>query len=198
MGQPGRPSKTAQRREQILDGVVACILRYGLDGTTRVRIAEAAGVSPSAIHHFVGTQDEVIAAAVARALEQVTAITVDAFVDRPVAGRLDAQLDVLFADPLAAPQVTQLVDELIAHSYRDAGTRDAISALYRRFQDLLEESVDAAHPQAPAPDRAAVAHALLALAHATATFHVLGFDPDHAAKARRAADVLVASLADRR
>jgi AcrR family transcriptional regulator len=196
VAQPGRPSLAAQRREQILDGVVACILRYGLDGTTRSRIAHQAGVSPSAVHHFVGTQDEVMAAAVARALGRVTSITVDAFAELPVTQRLDAQLNVLFTDSLAAPQVTQLVDELVAQSYRDPATRAAVSALYLRFQQLLTESVDAAYPHAPQPTREMVAHALLALAHATATFHALGFDPQHATKARRAADHLLQSLTD--
>jgi AcrR family transcriptional regulator len=177
--------------------VVACILRYGLDGTTRARIAEAAGVSPSAVHHFVGTQDEVMTAAVAKALDRVMAITVGAFADLPLSLRLQAQLEVLFADEIAAPEVTQLVDDLIAHSYRDDRTRAAVAALYLRFQQTLDESIDAAFPRAPADDRAVVAHALLALAHSTATFQSLGFDPDQAAKARGAAELLVASLAGR-
>lgn len=194
MAQVGRPSLAAQRRDQILDGVVACILQYGLDGTTRSRIAHQAGVSPSAVHHFVGTQDQVIAAAVTRALHRVTAVAVDAFADLPTPQRLNAQINVLFTDSLAAPQITQLVDELIAHSYRDPATRAAVGDLYHRFQQLLTDSIDAAYPHAPQPTRDTVAHALLALAHATATFHTLGFDPQHATKARQAADHLIQSL----
>jgi AcrR family transcriptional regulator len=190
----GRPPLTEQRTEQILDGVVACILRYGMAGTTRSRIADEAGVQPSAVHHFVGTKDQVIGAAVDRALGRVTELAVESLADLPPAGRLPTQLDILFGETLASPDINQLVDELVADSYHTPATRHALAGMYRTFQSLLDESLSEVYPGAEPTALAVVNHGLLALAHASPTLAWLDFDPDHYAKVRRAADLLLSAL----
>lgn len=190
-GAMGRPPLTEQRVEQILDGVVTCILRYGLAGTTRSRIAKEAGMQPSAVHHFAGTKDEVVKAAVERAITQVTVLTVESLAELPPSERITTQLDVLFSESLAAPEINQLVDELVADSYHTPSTRDVLAGMYRTFQGLLEEALADAYPDAVRKDREVAAHLVLALAHASPTFAWLGFDSDHYKKIRQgAADVL--------
>jgi AcrR family transcriptional regulator len=191
----GRPSLGVQRREEILDAVIACILRFGLEGATRARIAEEAGVTPSAIHHFVGTQDEVIRAALARALRQVTDATIDTLVNVPADNRLERHLEALFGPHVAAPEVNQLIDELIAHSYRDERIRDELGSLYRKFAELLDHAVDSQYPDSPRAMRRAVSYSLLALAHSSPTLAWLDFDPEHLVKIRTAADLLLGGLA---
>jgi AcrR family transcriptional regulator len=187
----GRPPLTEQRVEQILDGVVACILRYGLAGTTRSRIAKEAGMQPSAVHHFAGTKDEVIKAAVGRAITQVTVHTVESLADLPPAERIATQLDVLFGESLAAPEINQLIDELVADSYHTSSTREVLAGMYRTFQELLEEALADTYPDADPTDREVAAHLVLALAHASPTFAWLGFDLEHYTKIRKGAgDVL--------
>jgi len=190
----GRPPLTEQRTEQILDGVVACILRYGMAGTTRSRIAHQAGVQPSAVHHFVGIKDQVIGAAVDRALGRVTELAVESLAALAPAERLPTQLDILFGETLAAPDINQLIDELVADSYHTPATRHALAGMYRTFQSLLHESLSEVYPDADATTLAVVNHGVLALAHASPTLAWLDFDPDHYAKVRRAADLLLSAL----
>jgi AcrR family transcriptional regulator len=190
----GRPPKTEERTDQILDGVVACILRYGLAGTTRARIAAEAGVQPSAVHHFVGTKDEVIGAAIDRALTRITAVAVESLASLPPVERLATQLDVLFGETLAAPEINQLVDELVADSYHTPSTRTALAGLYLTFQRLLDDATAERYPGADPAERAVVNHGLLAMAHASPTLAWLAFEPEHYARIRRAADLLLATL----
>jgi AcrR family transcriptional regulator len=190
----GRPSLAATRREQLLDAVQACILHHGLAGTTLARIAAEAGMAPSIIRHYLGNKDAVIAAAVERALRNVRAVVVDAVAELPPRDRLAAQLDVLFDPALAVPEINQLIDELVAASYVDPTTHARMRELYEQFTGLMEEGVDGAYPFAPPQARATVAHGVLALAHAAATFHWLDFAPANYARARAAAQTLVDGL----
>jgi AcrR family transcriptional regulator len=151
-------------------------------------------VQPSVIRHYVGNRDDVIAAAVDRALANVQ----DA-VNGPVEGlspreRLEVQLGLLFGGPLDAPAINHLVDQLVAHSYLDPPTRTALRDLYRRFQQLLLDALDGVFPEAPAEARRQTATGLLALAHAGATFAWLDVDEHSAEDGRVAAWALIERL----
>jgi AcrR family transcriptional regulator len=191
----GRRSLAALRREQLLDAVQTCIVRYGLAGTTLARIGAEADMAPSIIRHYLGNRDEVIRAAVDKALANVRALTEYAGADASPRDRLNRQIDVLFDPALAIPGINQLIDELIAASYVDQSTRDELRNLYEHFTTMLATAIDAAYPTAPPAMRQAVAHGLLALAHADATFHWLDFDPDHYRKARQATQLMIDALA---
>ncbi len=172
----GRPEVRAQRRREIVDAATEVILQFGIEGATRSRIADAAGMQPSAVHYFVGTQDDVLTAAITaigervqRALGPAAAIGGDAS-DTP----RDA-IDQLFGTVIDRPDINQLVDELVAHSYRDERSRRALADLYEGFTDhlasLLRDAWPAATPERLIRRRAAE---LLGLVHAAGTFRHLG------------------------
>lgn len=192
----GRPSLVAVRQEQILDAVQHCVIEYGLAGTTLLRVAARADVQPSLIRHYLGNKQAVMRAAVRRALGNVQSAIADALEGVPDERRLSAQLDVLFDPGLAVPHINQVIDELIAASYRDPETRRQVAEMYSQFDHILRASVAAAYPNAPEERRTAVAHGLLALAHASATFEWLDFDRTHYDKSRWAAEQLLAGLPD--
>ncbi len=191
----GRPSLAAIRREQLLDAVEAIILEQGVDRTTISLVAERAGVQPSLVHHYLGTRDEMMAAAVQRALERVEVIVFDALTKAPKTDPVGAQLKVLFGGKLNAPEINQFIDQLIGASYLDPQIRDAVKAMYARFASILRDSINAEYPGASKTERAIVASAVLALAHASATFTSLGFDPKQARRNHEAAQLLIAGLA---
>jgi AcrR family transcriptional regulator len=186
-----RPSLVDIRRHQILDAVVATILDRGVDGTTVTEVARRLDMRPSHIRHYLGTHADMMRAAVERALENVEHAVVDSL---PSDHRLEAQLDIIFGGGVDRPDINQLVDELVAASYRDDELRPLLAGLYRRFAQTLRDSLADAYPTAPATQRRRVAHGLLALAHASATFHALGFERRNAAHLRAAADALIAQL----
>jgi AcrR family transcriptional regulator len=166
------------RRAELLDAVEACITARGVTGTTVAAVAELAGTQPSKVHHYLGSRNEMLAAAVERAIHRVETLVVDAMTSTPPDQRLAAQLEVLFGPSLTAPQVNQLVDHLVAASYLDDDIHQAVRSMYQRFLAILTESIEATYPMADPEHRRRTALAILALAHATPTIASLGIDPD--------------------
>ncbi len=171
----GRPSVREQRRSEILDAAVQVILDHGIAGATRARIAERAGVRPPAVHHFVGTQDEVLRAAIERIGDRLIAEVIpDQDSPHDPAARAVVAVDAAFGSVIDQPTMNRLVDELVAHSYRDDGARDALAELYRRATHQLSTELQQAWgPEASAEARAAAAE-IVTLAHAAGTFRHLG------------------------
>ncbi len=57
-----RPSLKDQRSAEILDAYLTCVARFGLEGATQERIAEAAGVKRPLLRHYLGNRDEMVSA----------------------------------------------------------------------------------------------------------------------------------------
>jgi AcrR family transcriptional regulator len=58
-----------ERRQELLDGVVAYLAEHGVASVSLRPIAKALGVSVNALVHHFGTKDELVVAALARAAE---------------------------------------------------------------------------------------------------------------------------------
>lgn len=171
----GRPSVRSQRREEILDAAIEVILEFGIAGATRSRIAERAGVRPPAVHHFVGTQSEVLRSTIERIGRR---LTTELIVDDPRVGdpldRVLATIDAAFGAAVDQPTLNRLVDELVAHSYRDDGTRNALAEIYRTATDHLAAEVERAWGPGSSTDARLASAEIVTLAHAAGTFRHLG------------------------
>ena len=188
----GRPSVRELRREEILDAAVLVILEHGIAGATRGRIAERAGVQPPAIHHFVGTQPEVLRAAIERIGDRLASEVIpDEAVESDPSERALATIDAAFGTAVDEPTLNRFVDELVAHSYRDAETRDALAQLYRAFTDQLAELVAHAWGSAAPTETRRAAGEIVALAHAAGTFRHLGLAAQADAAHRRARELVL-------
>ncbi|MFV1991850.1 MAG: TetR/AcrR family transcriptional regulator, partial [Acidimicrobiales bacterium] len=157
---------------------------------------EIAGIRPSHVHHYLGSRQEMLEAAVERALANVETLVIDALESTPLEQRLSAQLDIIFSREIAAPEVNQLIDQLLAASYHHPTIRTAMKAMYLRFADVIQRSVAAAYPRADPEKSREVAHAILELAHASASFAWLGFEPNNLDYSRAAAQELLRRLSD--
>jgi TetR/AcrR family transcriptional repressor of bet genes len=60
----GRPSNSAERRAQIVDGMLAVMQRSGYEGATIQAIGKAAGLTPGLVHYHFSTKQEVLIAMV--------------------------------------------------------------------------------------------------------------------------------------
>ena len=190
----GRPSVKEQRTEEILDAVRACVLEDGLPDTTMARIAERAGMQPSAINHFVGTRDEVIEATLARSTEYYEQL-IDELTGQPVA----TILDLLMGDGPGArtvrPDAMVLFDEMLTLAPRQPEVRSRVEHAMEMLRELFARALADEHPDAPAADRRVVALALTLLVDNVERHVVVATLPSTArADARRAADALVATL----
>lgn len=60
------------RRHGLLEATLDCIGDHGLNGASARRIADRAGVTPGLIRHYFGSKDEMVRAAYAYLMEQLT------------------------------------------------------------------------------------------------------------------------------
>jgi AcrR family transcriptional regulator len=182
------------RRAELIDAVVGCIATKGVAATTVVEVAQLAGTQPSKVHHYLGSRDEMIAAAIERALSNVEELVIGALHSTSNENRLDEQLEILFSPSFLDPRINQLIDHLIAASYLDPSIRDGVSKMYERFFEILIESFSLAFPNVDETTRRTAAHAILALAHATPTLEWLRVDNDNIGQSLTTARQIVSLL----
>jgi AcrR family transcriptional regulator len=189
----GRPSLRTIRQEELLDAVVGIITSKGVAGLTVADVAKLAGTQSSKVHHYLGSREEMIAAAIDRAMASVEGIVLNALTSIEPENRLEAQIEILFGTSLLEPHINQLIDQLIAASYLDEGIRSNVSRMYKRFLEILIDSFELAVPELPEAERHQAAHTILALAHATPTFEWLTLDANNINDGRLAAEQIVAN-----
>jgi AcrR family transcriptional regulator len=190
----GRPSLRTIRQEELLDAVVGIITSKGVAGLTVADVAKLAGTQSSKVHHYLGSREEMIAAAIDRAMASVEGIVLNALTSIEPENRLEAQIEILFGTSLLEPHINQLIDQLIAASYLDEGIRSNVSRMYKRFLEILIDSFELAVPELPEAERHQAAHTILALAHATPTFEWLTLDANNINDGRLAAEQIVANV----
>lgn len=71
----GRPSVKEKRTEEILDAFEICVSKYGVEGSTLEKIAEAAGLRRSLLRHYIGNKEELLDALAERFLSASEART---------------------------------------------------------------------------------------------------------------------------
>jgi AcrR family transcriptional regulator len=65
-----RPSKTAERREQIIDGLIHVMAQHSYDGASTARIAKAAKLSSGLVHYHFSKKQDILVAAIEKLGEQ--------------------------------------------------------------------------------------------------------------------------------
>ncbi len=189
----GRPSVRDERREEILDALQDCVRTYGLAETTLARVAERAGMQPSAINHFIGTRDAVIEAALARSTGYYEAL-IDSLTDKPLSDVLDVLIDAS-AQPRIEADAMVIFDEMLTLAPRDVQVRERVEHALSSLRRLLQTRLDLEHPDADAADRRAVALTIMLIIDNLERHTVLGIIPEgDRASARRAIDALLGTL----
>lgn len=158
-----RPSLKEQRRSQILDAMERCVSRYGVEGATLERIAEEAGVRRSALRHFVGNRDALVAALcerfLARAAEQNAAL-------REAARHgLTAQglLDILFDPGQSDTRSVLIAEALIAAAANDDRLAEGMANYVAQFAEVVADLLGSGFPHAAAQDCSDVAAGIVGI-----------------------------------
>jgi TetR/AcrR family transcriptional repressor of bet genes len=68
-----RPSNTAERRAQIVDGLLTVMARAGYDGASIQAIARAAGLAPGLLHYHFESKQEILHELVSALVERLRA-----------------------------------------------------------------------------------------------------------------------------
>ncbi len=125
-GRPGRRGGTSESRQDILTAARVAFSTHGFGGASVRSIAREAGVDQSLVHHFFGTKEQLLLAAVAFPVDPALALPPLLAGDRATLGeRLAAYyVGVLEAPASRAPAIALL---------QAASTNEQAAALLRTF-----------------------------------------------------------------
>ena len=145
----GRPSLASTRRPQILGAFEACVLRYGLEGSSLERIAQEAGVRRSLIRHYFGNRNELTQALIEGVIERTVSVYRDVIRTAGTEGGTaalgpDHPMGPAFPDK----RDDALIDALMAVSHRDERLRGQLRAKYQTFQQSIHRELRRAFPSA--------------------------------------------------
>jgi AcrR family transcriptional regulator len=189
----GRPSLGQVRRPQILQAFEACLIRYGLEGTTLDRVAEEAGMTRGLVRYYLGNRDEVLRALGVHIRDRYSVWLQELVAADRSKDRLSSVLDALLLGHV--PRDLYLVsDALFSVAVRDPELAAVLRETYMEFERTIDTELAAALPDADPRARRQVALAILCLAFATPDLRAMGFPADRQTAARSTADRLVESL----
>ena len=159
-----RPSKKAERREEIIDAFERCVVRFGVEGATLQRVADESGLARPLIHHNVGNRDDLLDALLERLTAQVAEVDREYMAALPETGRCEAMLELLFDPQYASGSHDVLLYQALLVAAQE---QSAVRELLRRWQDgFLEQTaaeIRSEHPDAGPAAVRAVALGIVAL-----------------------------------
>ena len=192
----GRRSLASTRKPQILGAFEACVLRYGLEGSSLERIAQEAGVRRSLIRHYFGNRNELTEALIAGVIERTVSVYRDVIRTAGAEGGTAALVDYLMGPAFPDKRDDALIDALMAVSHRDERLRGQLRAKYQTFQQSIQRELRRAFPSADPAMVRATAYSLMCLAIGNAAMYDLELPARKHGDARRCATYLVARLHD--
>lgn len=142
----GRPRNTAERRQQIVDGLLTVMAETGYQKASIQRIAQAAGLSPGLVHYHFGAKREVLLGLVEHLEATLRARYDSRAADAP---RLPAFLDAhLASDATSDPRAVRAWVALASEALRDPEVRAVYEDAVQKRRDVLVELLGEARPQA--------------------------------------------------
>jgi AcrR family transcriptional regulator len=169
-GRTGRPAGAPPNREAILEAARACFTRRGYEGATIRGIATEAGVDPALVHHYFGSKDQLLVAALQlpfsprEALPQILAGDIDGLGERLVR----RFLEIWGSDQVAGGALVGLI--------RSSATHEDAARMVREFfsREAIGRIAEALDMQQPTLRAALAASQLIGLAMAR---YIIGIEP---------------------
>jgi TetR/AcrR family transcriptional regulator, transcriptional repressor of bet genes len=126
------------RRDALIRAAIAEVGARGLLDVTVSRIARRAGVSPALAHHYFGSKDAILLAAMRRILEEFGASVRAHYrtADGPRA-RLEAVVEASFAPEQFAPEVVLAWLTFYVQAHHSPGARRLLAVYAGRLQSNL-------------------------------------------------------------
>ena len=147
-GRTGRPAGAPPNREAILEAARACFTRRGYEGATIRGIATEAGVDPALVHHYFGSKDQLLVAALQlpfsprEALPQILDGDIDGLGERLVR----RFLEIWGSDQVAGGALVGLIRSSATHEdaarmVREFFSREAIGRIAEAL-DMQQPTLD--------------------------------------------------------
>lgn len=193
----GRPSNRDERYAQVMQALVRCVARFGLEGASLTQIAIEAGLTRPLIRHHLGNREEMIAALQDYVLQSFDEQTEALITALPEDAAGAALVDLLFSDTaVSSPDMVLAFAALTARAAEDAELRAACRESLLGFEDAITGVLRKDHPQAAGPAVDTAAHGIVALYLNLASVAPLDMPRDWTQTARALARNLLAGLED--
>ncbi len=145
-----RPSLKDQRSAEILDAYLTCVARFGLEGATQERIAEAAGVKRPLLRHYLGNRDEMVSALTDHVLDGFELAVSDLRATLSPDATTTDLVDLLFHEDSASdPRLMLAYQSLVTAVPDRPDLRRRLLDSMNGFFDVIEQILRRAAPAAP-------------------------------------------------
>ncbi len=160
----GRPSNRDERCAQVMNALVRCVARFGLQGASLAQIADDAGLTRPLIRHHLGNRDEMIMALQDYVLRSFAEQTEALLAALPENGAGPALVEFLFSETMeSTPDMVLAFAALTARAAEDADLRAACRDSLLGFEAAIAGVLSKDHPQADHHAIAVAAHGIVAL-----------------------------------
>jgi len=170
-----------------VDAFIDLVAANGLGGVSLDEVAARAGVKRTAIRHFVGNRDELIAAAV----EEITHRAIEDLGESTSFAKLAARL----FSPERIEKLTTAADAwtvLLPEALRSPAGRDLVKKSWDRLMEVIADALRLEHPAATEVRIRDTAYSVACIAEKDFDFQLVGF-PRARSKAAMSAALALAS-----
>lgn len=140
----GRPSNRDERYEQVMQALVRCVARLGIEGATLTAIADEAGLSRPLIRHHIGNRDDILRSLQEYVLKGFNDQTNALAAALPDVEPATTVIDILFADTDSDDRDLVLAfAALTARSANNVALREACKASISQFEAVIAQAIKA-------------------------------------------------------
>lgn len=193
----GRPSNRDDRYVQVMQALIRCVARYGVEGASLAQIAEEAGLKRPLVRHHLGNREDMIAALqdyVFRGFSDQTEAMIAA---APPTGGSEWLIDILFSDfGASSPDLVLVFAALTAKAAEDADLQAACRGVILDFEDAVSIILRSDFPDAGGDHVQATAHGIVAVYFNATSLASLSMSEAWQARAKATAQMFLNTLRD--
>lgn len=195
---PLRPWLTERgtAKDKLLDAFEEAVVKYGIQAASFSRIADIAGCHRSLLQHHFHSRDQLVLEGLDRVIEIYCARQSALLAPLPKEKHYVALADWLLSEygPEGQLRIGQVIDAYQALANTNSIVAQRLLTLHEHFISGIEEALAVHHPHTKKQQRRKVAFEIVCMCIGRACLDLLGSSQARSQIARRACDVLRATL----
>ncbi|WP_120499074.1 TetR/AcrR family transcriptional regulator [Roseovarius sp. EL26] len=194
----GRPSNQKERYHQVMEAMVHCVARYGLDGATLDRIAKQAELSRPLIRHHLGNKEDMLEKLKSFVLGTFTELAHAMFDSLPDTHKSQTLIDILFvADESASADLVMAFAALTARAAEDSALQHECRDWITDFEDKIHVVLAMDHASADLQTLRIVATGITAIFFNVSSLNPLNLPDSWRLTSKQAAQTLLNSIGEK-
>lgn len=191
----GRPSNRDDRYEQVMQALIRCVARYGVEGASLSQIAETAGLKRPLVRHHLGNREDIIAALQDYVFQGFSDQTEAMIAAAPQTQVSEWLIDILFSDAGASsPDLVLVFAALTARAAEDSDLQAECRRVILDFEKAVSTILRSDFPDADKDQLQATAHGIMAIYFNATSLAALNMPEAWETRAKTSAQTLLNSL----